>query len=127
MLLIHIPAMKVLVIDDDQYMAKLVASILSKNEVEVRSHFNVGDALRNLMEEEFDAVIVDLHMPGMDGFSAITIAKEIRPQINVGLMTADTRPGLKEKSMSVGADFFLEKPKDIDNMWEIIQRKMRRP
>lgn len=119
--------MKFLVVDDDRYIADLVSSVLKKNEVEVTSHFNVGDALRNLMDEEFDGIIVDLHMPGMDGFSAISLAREIRPHINVGLMTADKTPGLKEKSMTVGADFFLEKPLDIDNLWETIKKTLRRP
>lgn len=118
--------MKFLIVDDDLYMADLVASILRKNDVEVKSHLNMGDALRNLMEEEFDGIIMDLHMPGIDGFKAIPLAKGIRPGINVGLMTSDMSPGVRERTLVLGADFFVQKSEDIANLWEIVKKQMRR-
>lgn len=117
--------MKYLIVDDDLFMTTLVSSILKKNKVEVVSHFNIGDALRTLMEEEFDGIIMDLHMPGIDGISAIPLAKQIRPEISIGLMTSDTSPETRSRVLSSGADFFLQKPSDLNNLWDVICRSCK--
>jgi len=116
--------MKMLIVDDDQYIVTLVAAIMKKNKAEFVSHNNVGDALRNLMEEEFDAMLIDLHMPGIDGLTAIPLAKEIRPGINVGMMTGDTNPEVKARALIVGADYFVQKPEDIKNLWELLKNSI---
>lgn len=116
--------MKMMIVDDDQYIVTLVAAILKKNKAEVVSHNNVGDALRNLMEEEFDALLIDMHMPGIDGLAAIPMAKEIRPGINVGMMTGDTDPEVKTRALIVGADFFIQKQKDLNNLWEVFRKSI---
>jgi DNA-binding response OmpR family regulator len=113
--------MRFLIVDDDRYMMTLVASILKKHKVEVVSHSNIGDALRNLIEEDFDGVLLDLHLPGMDGLSAIPLARQIRPEINIGLMTGDTSPEARARALTGGADFFFQKPADLNNLWEVIR------
>lgn len=113
--------MRFLVVDDDRYMITLVASILRKHKVEVVSHCNIGDALRNLIEEDFDGVLMDLHLPGMDGLAAIPLARQIRPDINIGLMTGDTSPDVRARALSSGADFFFQKPGDLDNLWKAVR------
>ena len=125
-LLLLYTAMKFMIVDDDQYIISLVAAILKKNRVEVVSHSNVCDALRNLMDEEFDGLIIDFHLPGMDGLSAIPLAKDIRPGITVGMMTGDTSPAAKTKAMTGGADFFIQKPADFKNLWEMVTRGLRK-
>lgn len=114
--------MRFLVVDDDRYMMTLVSSILRKHKVEVVSHSNIGDALRNLIEENFDGVLFDLHLPGMDGLAAIPLARQIRPDINIALMTGDTSPEARVQALSGGADFFFQKPGDLNNLWEVVER-----
>jgi DNA-binding response OmpR family regulator len=113
--------MRFLIVDDDRYMITLVASILRKHKVEVVSHSNIGDALRNLIQEDFDGVLLDLHLPGMDGLAAIPLARQIRPDINIGLMTGDTSPEVRSQALSCGADFFFQKPVDLNNLWEVVK------
>ena len=112
--------MRFLIVDDDQYMRELVGSILRKNNGEVVAHANLGDGLRHLMNEEFDIVIFDIHLPGMNGLSAIPIAREICPDICIGVMTSDSDPATRAKALEDGADFFLQKPDDIINVWDVI-------
>lgn len=114
-------SMRFLIVDDDRYMITLVASILRKHKVEVVSHSNIGDALRNLIQEDFDGVLLDLHLPGMDGLAAIPLARQIRPDINIGLMTGDTSPEVRSQALSCGADFFFQKPVDLNNLWEVVK------
>lgn len=115
-----------MIVDDDQYILSLIMAILKKNRVHVVSHNNVGDALRNLMKEDFDTMIIDLHMPGIDGISAIPMAKEIRPGIHVGMMTGDTTPEIKTKALLGGANFFIRKPDDIKDIWRLLKNSMRK-
>ncbi|MEE9614735.1 MAG: response regulator [Thermodesulfobacteriota bacterium] len=118
--------MKLLIVDDDQYIINLITTIAGKHGAEVTSYTNVADALRKLMEEEFDTVLVDLHLPGMDGLSAIPLVRELDPDINIGLMTSDTRPDVKARVLTGGADFFLQKPDDIMKLWDVLQRCARK-
>ncbi|MCL4873575.1 response regulator [bacterium] len=113
--------MKYLIVDDDLFMTTLVSSILKKHKVQVVSHFNMGDALRSLAEDDYDGIIMDLHMPGLDGISAIPLARQIRPEISIGLMTSDATPGIRSRALLSGADFFLQKPADLVDLWNIIE------
>ncbi len=112
--------MRFIIIDDDKYMSELISTILRKNGSQTTTHTNIGEGLRHMMNEDFDIAIFDIHLPGMDGLSAIPMAKEINPNICVGVMTGDLNPETREKALNQGADFFLQKPDDILNVWSIL-------
>src|SRR3990170_1790414 len=114
--------MKILVVDDDKYMLDLVASILKKHDMDVVSRSNVGDAIRDLAGGGFDCVMLDLHMPGMDAFSAIPIIKDLSPSVNIGVMTGDTDPMWGVLAAQKGADFFLRKQFDVINISKLVER-----
>ncbi len=81
------------------------------------------EGLRRIGAEDFDAVLIDLRMPGMDGFEAIrrirarTDAKSNLPLI---VVTADTAPDLGERCMAIGADAVLFKPVAMDALFDAI-------
>lgn len=114
--------MKILVVDDDKYMLDLVGSILKKHDMDVVSRSNVGDAIRELAGGGFDCVLLDLHMPGMDAFSAIPVIKNISPSVDIGVMTGDTDPKWSVLAAQKGADFFLWKQFDAANILKFVER-----
>lgn len=113
--------MRFMIIDDDMYMADVISAFLKKKSYEVVVHSTVSDGLRHIMENEFDGIILDLHMPGMGAMEAVPIIKEIKPDLCVGIVTSDTSASAKYSALKAGADFFLEKPKDIPNILNAIE------
>ena len=122
--------MRVLFIEDDAMNRRVVRDMLDVAGVAM---VDAEDAERGLSlietEDAFDAVLVDLRMPGMDGFEAMkrirarTDGKEKLPLI---VVTADTAPDLVERCHAVGADEVLYKPVAMDALFEAIGRVMAR-
>ena len=120
--------MKVLFIEDDAMNRRVVSDMLNVAGVEM---VEAEDAERGLAliagEDAFDAVLVDLRMPGMDGFEVMklirarTDGKEKLPLI---VVTADTAPDLVERCRAAGADEVLYKPVAMDALFEAIGRVM---
>ena len=100
-----------LVVEDDLFNRKLIQAMLSKNE-----HINIveaGDgeeALALLNEKDIDALLLDIHMPKMNGFEMLKIlrADEKHKKLPVIVITSDEVE--RKKSFSLGADAFLPKP-----------------
>ena len=120
--------MKVLFIEDDAMNRRVVRDMLNVAGVEM---VEAEDAARGIAliagEDALDAVLVDLRMPGMDGFEAMklirarTDGKEKLPLI---VVTADTAPDLVERCRAAGADEVLYKPVAMDALFETIGRVM---
>lgn len=120
--------MKVLFIEDDAMNRRVVRDMLNVAGVDMVDAENAERGLALIAgEDAFDAVLVDLRMPGMDGFEAMelirarTDGKEKLPLI---VVTADTAPGLVERCRAAGADEVLFKPVAMDALFEAIGRVM---
>lgn len=120
--------MRVLFIEDDAMNRRVVRDMLNVAGVDMVDAENAERGLALIAgEDAFDAVLVDLRMPGMDGFEAMelirarTDGKEKLPLI---VVTADTAPGLVERCRAAGADEVLFKPVAMDALFEAIGRVM---
>lgn len=101
--------MKVLVVDDDYEILQLVTIHLSREGYEVLQAHNGQHALELLEETEVSLAIVDVMMPGMDGFSLTRIlTKEL--DIPVILLTAKGQISDKEQGFKSGSEDYLVKP-----------------
>ncbi|MBI3397817.1 MAG: response regulator [Deltaproteobacteria bacterium] len=114
--------MKIMVVDDDSYMADVIAAFLKKNSCEVIIYSGMSDGLRHMMEEKVDAVILDFHMPGMNAIEAVPIVREINPNAVVGVISSDTSAGVKIAALKAGADFFMQKWNEIPNIMKEINK-----
>lgn len=113
--------MKIMVVDDDSYMADLISIYLKRNSCDVIIYSGMSDGLRHMMEEKVDAVIIDLHMPGMNAVEAVPIIREINPNAVVGIVSSDTSAGVKGAALKAGADFFLQKCNGIPDIMDAIK------
>ena len=101
--------MKILVVDDDYDILQLVTIHLSREGYEVLQAHNGQHALELLEETEVSLAIVDVMMPGMDGFSLTRIlTKEL--DIPVILLTAKGQISDKEQGFKSGSEDYLVKP-----------------
>ena len=101
----------VLVVDDDAAMLRTVERILSPAH-EVRSCLSGETALEAFKDNEFNVAIVDIRMPGMDGFELTRAIKKLKPQTEVILVTGSVSD-LDDKlvrSVKERAGFFITKP-----------------
>lgn len=100
---------KVLFVDDDTTLLKLLSDYLSGNEFIVRTTHKSDTALRLLFDERPDIVILDVMMPGMDGF---VLAARIREISSVPLifLTAKSSETDKLRGFRLGVDDYVTKP-----------------
>jgi signal transduction histidine kinase/CheY-like chemotaxis protein len=117
--------MHILVAEDNFLNAQVVAAFLKRLGHTSKVVNNGLEALQILTKEEFDAVLMDIEMPKMDGIEAtiaIRLGKEniINPDIPIIALTAHALKDYEEKSFKAGMNSYLTKPVDIDKLSEIL-------
>ena len=102
----------VFVVDDDTANLKMASRILVSEQMRVSCLKSGEDALKFLQENKPDMVLLDLHMPGMDGFETIAAirADEKTADIPVIFLTADDDRDTEAKALTAGAMDFIKKP-----------------
>lgn len=116
---------KVLIIDDDKELCALIKrSVLSED---IEGDFcNTGkEGLQKLKEREYQLVILDIMMPGMDGFETLG---EIRKESSLPILmfTSKNDSASKVRGLRAGADDYLTKPFDMDELIARIVSLIRR-
>jgi type IV pilus assembly protein PilB len=105
---------RVLVTDDETITRMLVKLLLEKDQFEVLEAANGRVAVEIASRERPDLLMIDLHMPEMDGYEAIT---RMRKDLSLATMpiivlTAEEGPGIEQRVLDLGADDYLLKPFD---------------
>ena len=122
------PTQKILLIEDNPINAMLSRELLRRRGFAVKDVPSGEAALALLVDETFDVILSDLHMPGLDGFETTRLlrAQEIaegRARTPVVALTADANQGIREACQEAGMDGFLTKPIDpaeLDSMLQTI-------
>jgi DNA-binding NtrC family response regulator len=112
---------KVLLVDDELDFLDVMRERLANRGMEVSTSASAVEALAQLETEHFDAVILDLKMPGMDGLEALNRIKEKRPEIQVILLTGHATVEKGVEAIKAGALDFVEKPADMESLAEKIK------
>ncbi len=111
---------RVLLVDDESDFVEALASRLEIREMEVATAANGPEAIEQVRSHRFDAIILDLAMPGMDGIETLRELKDIAPDLQVILLTGRGTVEKGIQAMKLGAMDFLEKPVPIDDLVERI-------
>ncbi len=117
--------MNVLFIEDDRMNRRVVKDMLHVAEVEMDEAENAEEGLRLLDANDYDLLLVDLRMPGMDGITAIGRIRartDAKARVPVIVVTADTAIDLRERCLAAGADDVLFKPVAMDALFETMGR-----
>jgi diguanylate cyclase (GGDEF)-like protein len=104
---------KILVVDDDEPIRKLIVSLLSPRGHQCVTADNGREALEKMMETKFDALITDIAMPEMDGITLIKELSKNYQNIPVMVMTGYTEEYSAETAIASGAREFINKPFSI--------------
>ena len=116
---------KVLIIDDDKELCALIKRSVLSEDIEA-DFCNMGkEGLQKLKEREYQLVILDVMMPGMDGFETL---EEIRKESSLPILmfTSKNDSASKVRGLRAGADDYLTKPFDMDELIARIVSLIRR-
>ena len=108
---------RVLVVDDDTAMAKFLSSYLVRRNFEVSIAATGEEAIRMFRVYDPTLVLLDLAMPGMDGIETLERIKQIKPDVSVIMLSAQSSPEIIFKASKLGADDYIPKPfepKELD-------------
>jgi len=113
---------KVLIVDDEQDFLDVLSDRLKTRDMNVSTASSAKDAIKKIDAESYDAVVLDLMMPEMDGLETLKIMKEKNPDLQVILLTGHATVEKGIQAMKLGAMDLIEKPADLATIVERIKR-----
>ena len=118
--------MRILVVEDDKKIAAFIRKGLAEVGFNPQVSHEGNEALHLATSERFDAVVLDVMLPGRDGLSVLRQLREQRHTVPVILLTA--RDGLAERveGLNLGADDYLAKPFSMDELIARLRAVRRR-
>jgi len=118
--------MKILVVEDDARMAQFVRRALHETGYVVRHAGNGPDGLELALAETFDAAVVDVMLPGLDGLSLIREMRAHKVATPVIVLSAKSAVDDRVKGLEAGGDDYLVKPFALSELLARIQALLRR-
>jgi DNA-binding NtrC family response regulator len=117
---------KILLVDDEKDFLDVMSERIEARGMDVTTADSAEKALKDVEAGGFDAIILDLMMPGMDGLQTLKAIKKKNPDLQVILLTGHATVEKGIEAMKLGAMDFLEKPADLDKLTEIIKKAQAR-
>ena len=116
---------RVLVVDDEVEMQRALRAGLTYHDFDVHTVGNGEDALREAAGWRPDVILLDLGLPGMDGFATL---RALRPATRAAVIVVSVMPGEKDKvrALDAGADDYVVKPFGTDELVARIRAVLRR-
>jgi len=112
----------ILVLDDEPIVCKRLKSALEKRGYEVEIFFRSSDAFKRITERNFDIVITDLKMEGLDGMAFLTEVKKRSPTTEVIVITGFATMETAKESFQKGVFDFLAKPFKLGEIQDAVER-----
>jgi DNA-binding NtrC family response regulator len=112
---------RVLLVDDEVDFLEVLSERLRMRGLEVTCATSGRDALKAIEEKTFDAVVLDLSMPGLDGIETLRRLQETRPELQVMILSGRATVQTAVEATKLGATDIFEKPTDIDTLVERIR------
>ncbi len=121
---------RILIVEDSETMRSLLASSLEGLEppVKISEASNGFEALRLLPREDFDLVVTDINMPDINGLELVSFVKNNDAYRSIPLLIVSTESSERdrEKGVGLGADGYLVKPFDQEDLREIVMDLLSR-
>ena len=105
---------RILVIDDEKEVCKLLEDFLTKEGFHVTTAFSAREGLEKLRQEKIEVILLDIRMPEMNGIEAIKRIREINKTVGIIMTTAVMDQKVAEEAMKLGASEYIVKPFDLN-------------
>jgi DNA-binding NtrC family response regulator len=106
----------VLVVDDEQDFASALAERMRTRGLDADTAFSGEDAIALVKAHSYDAVVLDLAMPGMDGIATLKAMLSYNPDLQVIILTGQATVSAGVEALKQGAFEFVEKPIKLDDL-----------
>ncbi|HEY9404104.1 MAG TPA: sigma-54 dependent transcriptional regulator [Pyrinomonadaceae bacterium] len=115
---------QILIVDDEQGMRQLLSLVFGRAGHSVRAAENGRRAVEMLRESPADLIVSDVRMPDMGGIELLSAARELSPDVAVVMMTAFATVETAREAFKLGADDFIQKPFDVDELKLIVEKAL---
>jgi len=118
---------QILIVDDDAALLQALPQTLSLRmvEVQVDTSDSAPGALELIQEHDYDVIVSDIKMPGMDGLALLAKIQELRPETPTLLITGHGEHQLAIQALRGGAYDYIQKPIDRDDLVASLQRAIQ--
>ncbi len=118
--------MRLLLVEDEIHLSQALVEIFQKNRYGVDAVYTGPEGLKYAHSGIYDAIILDIMLPGMDGISILKTLREEKNQVPVLLLTAKDDIADKVKGLDCGADDYMTKPFSTDELLARVRALTRR-
>ena len=118
--------MRVLVIEDEPRLARHITTALMRHNHEPSARHDGVEGLRAALVDSPDLIVLDLNLPGIDGFTVLARLREAQSPARVLILTARGQVGDRVKGLRAGADDYLAKPFSMDELIARVEALGRR-
>jgi len=118
----HKKKIKLLLVDDEKSYVKVLSKRLSRRRFEVTTAFSGAEAIQALRRMDFDAAVLDLKMPDMDGLEVLKIFKKMYGKMEVIMLSGHESEQTVREGIKYGAFDYLAKPCDIEKLIDTIRK-----
>jgi CheY-like chemotaxis protein len=116
---------KILVVDDDETLRDLLATVLRQHGYDVTTAASVSEALKLISAGSYDVLLSDLHMPGKgDGLTVVSAMRHANPKAVTILLSAFPEMDAAAQAILLQADQILVKPMNIPALIEVIEQRL---
>ena len=110
-----------LLVDDEKEFVEVLGERMKNRGMDVTTTTSAMDAVKKVTAESYDAIVLDLQMPEMDGIQALRAIKKIKPEMQVILLTGHATVEKGIEAIKMGAMDLIEKPADMKTIIEKIK------
>lgn len=118
--------MKLLVVEDERMLCDTIAKSLHHAGYEVDCCYDGAEALERLLIEQYDLIVLDLHLPGMDGMGVLERLRRTDAETKVLILSARSQVADKVAGLDAGANDYLEKPFHLQELAARVRSLTRR-
>ena len=119
------PKEKILIVDDEEIMRNFLLDVFMDEGYNLDSAADGTEALEKISKNQYQLIITDIRMPGVDGTQVLKKAKESDPHVEVIVITGYASPQTKQECLRLGAAYYLAKPFQINQIRALVNKVVR--
>ncbi len=118
--------MRLLIVEDEKELCDTIATVLYNSGFEVDKCYDGNEAFDYILSEEYDLIVLDLNLPGIDGKDVLKELRITNEETKVLILSARSQISDKVEGLDLGANDYMEKPFHLDELMARIRSLTRR-